>query len=732
MEFDLFKIKTAPKLVELDELEWVSVKKLSMGESKILDELDEKKKTIGVLFKKGLGFHYNNVRNSVFPDDVSGSRKNKNRAGDKLSEIVEHYELLPENGVEDMTFFDVAGGPGAFSVFLLSKGMKYGYGVTLESTGSLEWYPNLLRNKKFEALWGESTSKDQKGDGNILNPKNQAEIISSVKEKVSIVVSDGGIGVDDMQEEMSAYLITAEVHLMLQTLQEGGSFVCKLFGTRTFYMTSLLLLVSSVFESISVFKPIRSRSVNSEKYLVCKGYTPKEEISDLIENLCLTAWETNKTKKIASLPDNLLGSFSAKFLKSMENMNNALAESQISSIDSVISKMSIVEYREEKVQEMVSMREENGKTTVFFSIDPRTGQFEGELRDKVNVHTIQYLAQEEILMYPFKRFHMRDMARSYDMLEKFVPTLAVQTKMDNLGLHFKGESIPPLNYQYNKVVNSKFEHGVLVFKTSPRDYEIDKLTDYFTEPVRIRATVSSCGISPWNFWLKNAGWCISEMRKMKKEEGSKMKIDSYHLREFLYRNVREATQFKATLSKFIYDHFSAIKGSKIDVLDPFAGWGDRLLGALGSECVKSYTGIDPNKELQTGYSEMLKFFKRKNTKYVVKQDVAENMRYVGQFDLAFSSPPYYNYEVYEKNEKQSIEKYPTFDRWMAEFLFEVMDKIHTALRKGGHIAIHITDFDDRNVCQRLFEHMRDQKWSFMGCIVAESKNRIPIWVWKKN
>jgi hypothetical protein len=61
------------------------------------------------------GFYYR-ARNSIFPQDQKGSERFRNRAGDKLFEVHEETALFhPSGGV----FFDVCGGPGAWSEVLL-------------------------------------------------------------------------------------------------------------------------------------------------------------------------------------------------------------------------------------------------------------------------------------------------------------------------------------------------------------------------------------------------------------------------------------------------------------------------------------------------------------------------------------------------------------------------------------------------------------------------------------
>jgi hypothetical protein len=64
-----------------------------------------------------------------------------------------------------------------------------------------------------------------------------------------------------------------------------------------------------------------------------------------------------------------------------------------------------------------------------------------------------------------------------------------------------------------------------------------------------------------------------------------------------------ATTFMPTYAKSIYEYFRAEC-----VLDPCAGWGDRMLGATVSSCVKKYVGFDPNRALIPGYKEIMRRF----------------------------------------------------------------------------------------------------------------------------
>jgi hypothetical protein len=103
--------------------------------------------------------------------------------------------------------------------------------------------------------------------------------------------------------------------------------------------------------------------------------------------------------------------------------------------------------------------------------------------------------------------------------------------------------------------------------------------------------------------------------------------------------------FKPTIAKYICERYSE-PGDLVG--DYSAGFGGRLLGAMSSG--RRYFGTDPltSPELQ----KMIDFYGFKNCN--VECIGSEN--YFGKenfYDLYWSSPPYYNYEIYSKDKTQA-------------------------------------------------------------------------------
>jgi len=277
----------------------------------LVKELWNEKSRLDNLFDQEKGHLYTNIRDKIFPQDRKGSKKFSNRAGDKLYEINDLMNIIPKE--TPIKFFDVCGGPGAFSEFLLSVNKENtGYGITLRDKDTM-WYPFLQKHNRYKILWGSDDS------GNIYNPSNiefckknisketlqknnkkwkyTSEIIikddkfiiipfddSDNNTNINIAVSDGGMKfskneknehIENYQESYNYRIILSEILLALENLSSKGNFICKIYDCFTETTISSIYLLTKIFEKVFIVKPIHSRIVNSEKYIVCKNLQNK-------------------------------------------------------------------------------------------------------------------------------------------------------------------------------------------------------------------------------------------------------------------------------------------------------------------------------------------------------------------------------------------------------------------------------------------------------------------------
>lgn len=137
--------------------------------------------------------------------------------------------------------------------------------------------------------------------------------------------------------------------------------------------------------------------------------------------------------------------------------------------------------------------------------------------------------------------------------------------------------------------------------------------------------------------------------------------------------------FKASTAKYIYKLFNATS-----VLDPTAGWGGRMLGAM-SLGIK-YTGIDTNINLKEGYDKMIKDIVGNEPNYKMIWKSCLDIDYSKlDYDLVLTSPPYINMELYE-----NMTPFKNNQIFYREFLIPMLNNCYQYLKKGGHMCINIS------------------------------------------
>lgn len=315
--------------------------------------------------------------------------------------------------------------------------------------------------------------------------------------------------------------------------------------------------------------------------------------------------------------------------------------------------------------------------------------------------------------FPYKKNFMRD------PVEIFKDLLDHTIKLED----------PKLNKPFGKYVCNimyyKQETGNMLVDDT--DYEIDILSDYYQEHVRVQCKKLGRS-SIYDFWQSNPEYFTKGLKD----------LSDRSVREAIYEKAGkkyECTQFKCTVSKAIFDMFK----SK-NVLDFSAGYGDRLLGAIAAETVETYLAYDPNTKLKEGHSAMINTLcpiAEKNKKsYKVIYEPFETAELEGQFDMVFTSPPFFGLEIYSTDSTQSSSNYYSFNKWMKRFLFKALDKSWNNLVEEGYMAIYIGNYENINIIEpmNLYMEMKNDS-SYWGCLSFSSTNtkkRRYIWVWQKS
>ena len=149
-------------------------------------------------------------------------------------------------------------------------------------------------------------------------------IVKTINEKVDLITADGGIDNDaapQLTEQNSSHLLAAEILLAFDLQNEGGTFIVKVFGLRYHITLQLIAILSHVYEEVSIINPFTSRSVNDERYVVCKGFRSKNVLKFLIS-------ENEKIRNLCSL--------SEAFLNEITNISVNFANTQLLSLKAAL------------------------------------------------------------------------------------------------------------------------------------------------------------------------------------------------------------------------------------------------------------------------------------------------------------------------------------------------------------------------------------------------------------
>jgi 16S rRNA G966 N2-methylase RsmD len=233
-------------------------------------------------------------------------------------------------------------------------------------------------------------------------------------------------------------------------------------------------------------------------------------------------------------------------------------------------------------------------------------------------------------------------------------------------------------------------------------------------------------ISPYDYFNQNKQKIYDDIMRMYG------KVNYELLDIYLYKNIKQCTNFYTPLVLNILNYFKPNSW-----LDFSAGWGDRLIGAIAYGMNNKnfkYTGVDPSKCMKKRYKKIIK--KLGNSNYTIINKPFEDTNILDKFDLVFTSPPFFDLEIYENEEEQSFNRYNTIDKWINGFMKPAIDKSIELLNTNGHLALYIADsMNDKyvDITNNYINNLQNVK--YIGNLYwfnkSSSKKLRVIRVWKK-
>lgn len=253
----------------------------------------------------------------------------------KMIEILHAFSFDFPDKLES---FHLAEGPGGFiealQKYRQNENDRY-IGMTL-----MQDHKDVPRWNKIQSFMKKhpciQLEYGPKKDGNLYYRHNLDYIRETHRNKYHFITADGGFdySVDfNKQEEASINLIFSEVLYALIMQKPGGSFVLKVFDI--FHKTTLemLFLLCYFYGQVYIYKPHTSREANSERYIVCKSFSIKQNYVAIIDKLTVGFKDLSK--------QNLNGLFrfelNSYFLCKIQEINAIFGQQQVENILSTLN-----------------------------------------------------------------------------------------------------------------------------------------------------------------------------------------------------------------------------------------------------------------------------------------------------------------------------------------------------------------------------------------------------------
>ena len=287
--------------------------------------------------------------------------------------------------------------------------------------------------------------------------------------------------------------------------------------------------------------------------------------------------------------------------------------------------------------------------------------------------------------------------------------------------------IKPITWEImNKEYNALKQIGKDADKQSPRSRTGNNVVDYFSFTERLYTKGKyNCNyfefISNIDFFEKKK--FIQNMleyyKTVKNKNGKKNKYivwkETYNICISAINIIRPIMYME------IYTKYNATS-----ILDFCAGWGGALIAASVLNIPK-YTGIELNSDLIEPYNKLQEYVKLQKTitniDMIFKSALDVDYSTI-DYDLVFTSPPYYFIQKYANNINYKTKK--EMDEY---FYIPLFSKTYKHLKTGGYYILNINKEMYENVCIGLFGVCHEI--FFLKKSQRQNEYKENVYVWKK-
>lgn len=260
-------------------------------------------------------------------------------------------------------------------------------------------------------------------------------------------------------------------------------------------------------------------------------------------------------------------------------------------------------------------------------------------------------------------------------------------------------------------------------------------SSYFPHMFNIKCSTNE--MTPLEFFNNNVKFKHMLKKRLRNGYIKNISDSSIRIMTQVYSDTKSVTNFRPSAAAAIYTRYGGLDGV---VWDMCAGFGGRLFGAMAAKNIQKYIGTEPSTKTYEGLTNIKNDFEQLSGKQIELHCVGSEdfIPEKESLNLCFTSPPYFDLELYSDESTQSYIKYPTYEEWLNGYMYKTINNCHYGLKKNGYLIINIKNIkhcmnleqDINNLLIKKFEYIDTLQYCISGKPGKEI-NYEPVFVYKK-
>ncbi len=263
----------------------------------------------------------------------------------KMYELLDYFKLLtPKDNV--VKYFGICEHPGAF-IYAINHYVKTNFNADYDfvfqslkpnSADIFKTEMNLLKEYRDKIDYGIN-------NGDVTNIDNIKYYREKYKDDYfQLLTADCGLDVSEDVEKQETMLMKVDWGAFLVNIglsKKGSNFVQKMFTYNHIKMKELIVIASYYYDEVYLVKPLTTKLVSGEIYMVCKGF---KSINDEEFNQLLKYYENFESKKMYIN----INKINFTFFENLDYFNTIVGIRRILNIHYMIFRNNNYEYYKDK------------------------------------------------------------------------------------------------------------------------------------------------------------------------------------------------------------------------------------------------------------------------------------------------------------------------------------------------------------------------------------------------